>query len=512
MAKFGPRCKVPPGGTGVRGMQVGRRTVLGGVLALPWVQVAQGQVAHRISVVHFNDFHSRHEAVDAQTLTCTAGATCFGGSARLAAALHGLRADAEADGRGVLLLDGGDQFQGSLFYTAHRGLAELAVQHAIGVDAMVLGNHEWDGGPAALGQYVTLAQFPVLAANVVTGEPSLQRLRPYAMFDRAGLRIAVVGVTTTEALVTSSPGPGVQITDPAAALAAAAAAARGEGAQFVIALSHLGLAADLALTGVPVVIGAHSHLLLSNTEPGAVGPHPTRSPGGALVVQAGAYGRYAGRLDLDIGADGTVLGHGGAVAHVGLDGPADPSVAAIVAAYGRPLAAVRVAVIGHVPAALDHVSCRLGPCPLGALVTDAMRRAAPGADVAIMNAGGLRTGLPAGAITLGQVLDMMPFGNALATLELSGVDLAATILHGDGLRTRGGYPQLSGARVVDGRVELGGPDAWRPIDPAATYRIVTNNFLRGGGDGYVVLRDRAIRPYDLGPGLAETVARALDGS
>ena len=493
-------------------MNMERRAMLGGVLALPWVSRAQGQVAHRISIVHFNDFHSRHEPVDARALTCTADDTCFGGSPRLAAALHGLRAAAVADGRAVLLLDGGDQFQGSLFYTAHRGLAELAVQHAVGVDAMVLGNHEWDGGPALLGQYLAQAQFPVLAANVVTDEPGLQRLRPYALFDRGGLRIAVVGVTTMEALTTSSPGPRVQITDPAMALAVATAAARAEGAQFVIALSHLGLPVDLRLTGVPVIVGAHTHTLLSNTEPAAVGPHPTVSPSGALIVQAGAYGRYAGRLDLDIDADGTVLGHGGAVSHVGLDGPVDVSVAAIVGEYGRSLAAVRTAVIGHVPAALDPTLCRIGPCPLGDLVTNAMRRAAPGSDVAIMNTGGLRTGLPAGPITLGQVLDMMPFGNSLATLELRGVDLAAAILHGDSLRPRGGFPQLSGARVVDGRVEVGGPDAWQPIDAGATYRVVTNDFLRGGGGGYVMLRDRAIRSYDLGPGLAETVARALDGS
>ena len=483
--------------------------MLGGVVALPWVTRAQGQVVARLSIVHFNDFHSRHEPVDARTLTCTTGETCFGGSARLAAALHGLRQAAEADGRAVLLLDGGDQFHGSLFYTAHRGLAELAVQHAIGVDAMVLGNHEWDGGPVALGQYVAQAQFPVLAANVITDEPGLQRLRPYALFDRAGLRIAVVGVTTTEALVTSSPGPRVQITDPIPALAKAVAAAKDEGAQCVIALSHLGLPLDLLIAGVPVVIGAHSHFLLSNTESAAIGPHPTLSPGGVRIVQAGAYGRYAGRLDLDIGADGTVLGHGGAVAHVGLDGPADPSVAAIVAAYGRPLAAVRTAVIGSLPAALDHVTCRFGPCPLGVLVTNAMRRAAPAAAVAIMNAGGLRTGLPAGPVTLGQVLEMMPFGNALATLDLRGGDLAATLIYGQTLRTRGGYLQISGARVVDGRVEVGGPDVWTPVDEAATYHVVTNNYLRGGGDGYAVLHDRAINPYDLGTGLAETVARAL---
>ena len=493
-------------------MRLGRRAVLGGVAAWPWVRVAHGQAAHRISVVHFNDFHSRHEAVDSQALACSAGDACYGGSARLATAVRAQRAVAEADGRAVLVLDGGDQFQGSLFFTAHQGLAELAVQHAIGVDAMAVGNHEWDAGPDVLARYVAQAQFPVLAANVDSDLPGLARIRPYALFERAGLRLAVVGLTTPVAMETSSPGPRVRITDPAAALAVAAAAARAEGARCVIALSHLGLPADLVLTGVAAVVGAHSHLVLSNSEAEAVGPYPTRAPGGAVVVQAGAYGRFVGRLDLDVAADGTLLGYGGDVRHVGLDTVPDPTVATIVAGYGAPLRAVREGVIGHLPAALDAVSCRVGPCALGALVTGAMRRAAPGSAVAIINAGGMRTGLPAGPITLGQVLDMLPFGNALATLELSGADLAAAVRHGMGLVGRGGFPQMAGVRVVEGRVEVERGADWAAVDPAVLYRVVTNSYLRGGGDGYAMLRDRAVRPYDLGPGIAEILARALDGS
>jgi len=491
---------------------VSRRAILAGVVAAPWIRVAHGQVAHRVSLIHFNDFHSRHEAVDSKQLTCAVGDTCYGGSARLATAIRGARIAAEADGRAVLTLDGGDQFQGSLFYTAHQGLAELAVQHAVGVDAMVVGNHEWDGGPDLLSRYIAQAQFPVLAANVESDLPGLQRIQPYALFERGGLRLAVVGLTTPVAMVTSSPGPRVRITDPAAALMRAAVAARTAGAQCVIVLSHLGLPDDLALTGVPVVVGAHTHLVLSNTEAEAAGPHPTRSLSGAIVVQAGAYGRFVGRLDLDIAANGTVLSYGGDVRHVGLDTVPDPAVATIVAAYGASLKGVREGVIGHLPAALEVLPCRVGPCALGDLIAGAMRRAVPGTAVAIMNAGGMRTGLPAGAITLGQVLDMLPFGNALCTLELTGTDLRNAILHGTGQRGRGGYPQLAGARVLDGVVEVDGDGAWVPIDPAATYRVATNSFLRGGGDGYAVLRDRAMRPYDLGPGIAEIVARALDKS
>ena len=477
-------------------MTATRRSLLVALGTLPLTRRARGQVAHRLTVLHLNDFHSRHEAVDGRALTCGTGAQCFGGSARLAAALLAERRAAEADGRAVLVLDAGDQFQGSLFFTAHRGMAELAVQHAIGVDAMVLGNHEFDAGPEVLGRYVAAARFPVLAANVdASDEPALTgRLRRYAMFERGGIRVGVVGVTTTEALTSSSPGPRVRIGDPAVALATAVGEARAAGAQLVIALSHLGVLADATLGGVAVVVGGHSHTLLSNTEAGALGPHPSVSPGGALVVQAGAYGRYAGRLDLDLAADGSVLAYGGAVSHVGLDAAEDPAVAEIVAVYAAPLAAVRRTRIGVLAEALPIDTCRFEACAFGTLVAEAMLRAAHGAEFAVMNAGGLRTGLASGPLTLGDVLDAMPFGNTLATFDILGADLEAALEHGRAMRGRGGFLQVAGRG---------------PIDPGRVYRVATNNFLRTGGDGFVVFRDRALRAYDAGPSIAEITAEAL---
>ena len=503
------------------GMVLTRRFMLGALGTLPLTRLAHGQAAHRLTLLHLNDFHSRHEPVDGRAMSCAAGREgCFGGSARLATRIAAERAAAEADGRAVLLLDGGDQFQGSLFYTAHKGMAELAVQHAVGVDAMAVGNHEFDNGPGTLGRYIAAARFPVLSANVdVSAEPELSgRLRPYALLDRGGIRVGVVGLTPTETLTSSSPGPRVRITDPALALARAAADARAEGAKLVVALSHLGVLRDATLDGAAVIIGGHSHTLLSNTEAGALGAHPSVSRSGVLVVQAGAYGRYLGRLDLDLQADGTVLAHGGDCLHVGLDLPEDPAVAAIVASYAAPLQAVRREQVGVLPEGLGNEGCRFAACPLGSLVASALLQAAQGADVAIMNAGGLRTGLRAGPASLGDVLDALPFGNTLATLGLSGTDLRAVLEHGLSLPGRGGFPQVAGlswdwdlTRPAGNRItraEVGG----RPLDPNRTYQVATNSFLRGGGDGYAVLRDRAIDPYDAGPGVAELVADRIGRS
>ena len=169
-------------------MTLSRRALIGAVGTLPLARLARGDPAHRLTLIHMNDFHSRHDPVNARTLSCTSGEGCFGGSPRLASAIRAQRAAAEADGRTVLLLDGGDQFQGSLFFTKYHGMAELAVQHAVGTDAMAIGNHEFDQGPAVLGAYAKAARFPLVSCNIdASAEPALAgRIKPWTIIERSG--------------------------------------------------------------------------------------------------------------------------------------------------------------------------------------------------------------------------------------------------------------------------------------------------------------------------------------
>jgi 5'-nucleotidase len=140
-----------------------------------------------------------------------------------------------------------------------------------------------------------------------------------------------------------------------------------------------------------------------------------------------------------------------------------------------------------------------------------------GADVALMNAGGIRTGLPGGNVTLGDVLTMLPFGNTVAHLRLTGADLRDAVVHGLSRPGVGAFPQLAGLRLdwnaltrTLSRLELRRPNgSFVPVEPSQLYTLVTNNFLRSGGDGYLMLRDRAIGPYDAGPGLDVVVMDAL---
>ncbi|HEV7455399.1 MAG TPA: 5'-nucleotidase C-terminal domain-containing protein [Roseococcus sp.] len=505
-----------------------RRRVLAGLpvsalLASPALRPARAQSVSRVALLHLNDFHSRHEPIAASGATCRPGEACFGGSARIATAISQAREAARADQRPALLLEAGDSFMGSLFFSHHEGLAEAAVQRAWGVQGFALGNHEFDKGPATLARYIEAAGFPVLCANLdATAEPALAgRVLPTVTFRNGPARLVVVGLITPDTPAISSPGPNLRITDPAEAAERAVWAARREGPATVVLLSHLGLAEDARLAarvpGVDAIIGGHTHLRIA---PPRLVDGPDRP---VLIVQAGAYGRFLGRLDLDLAADGTVLHHAQAMTELEAALAEDAAVAAIVAEYAAPLEAVRRAVVGRLPEAFTLEGCREQPCAMGNFVAEAMRRAV-GAEIGWSNAGALRTSLPAGDVTRGDTLAAFPFGNTVARLTLRGDALRAALENGlsrlpepsgrfpqlAGLRFRADASRPVGERALEVEVEEA-PGEWRPLDPARAYRIATNDFLRRGGDGYADFAERALEAVNDGPLLEEVVVRALGG-
>ncbi|WP_137127704.1 bifunctional UDP-sugar hydrolase/5'-nucleotidase [Roseomonas sp. HF4] len=511
-------------------MRLPRRLLLGAALAAPVLRPARAQAARAVRLLHVNDFHSRHEPVARATgAACRADAPCLGGAARLVGGIAAARAEAAAAGRAVVAVDAGDQFMGSLFYTHHRGLAERAVMQAWGCEAMTLGNHEFDNGPEVLARFAEGAGFPILAANIdARAEPLLSgRIRPFWETTKADARIAFVGVITPETPLLASPGRNLRFADPAEAVARAIAEIRARGPATVVVVSHLGLGADRRLAaevaGIDAIVGGHSHTLLA-PEPDAEGPAPLLVAGrdrDVRIVQTGAYGRFLGRLDLDLAADGRIAAHGGAPLALDAAVPEDARVAALVADLARPLAETRRRPVGTLSSALPNAGCRRGECALGSLVTQAMLDRIPGAEIAITNGGGLRAGLPGGQVTYGDVLTVLPFGNTIAVMGLRGADVVAALENGlsQGAGTAGRFPQVAGIRfawdpaAAPGsrvrQVEVAQGAGFVPLDPGRVYRVVTNDFMRRGGDGYVMFRDRALDPYDTGPVLDETVAEAI---
>lgn len=479
-----------------------------------------------LTILHTNDVHGRLAATPPFGSVCTethkAENKCLGGAARLAGAISAAR----AEGGHVLLLDAGDQFQGTLFYTHYKGQAAAQVMNRLGYDAMAVGNHEFDDGPAALGRFAKRIDFPLLAANMdVSAEPRLAGLvAPWVVLETGGERVGIIGLITGETPTISSPGPDVRFSGVLQSLKGAVVALQEMGIDKIIALGHVGYAGDMelarAIDGVDIIVGGHSHTYLSSDDPGAAGPYPTlvTSPNGqtVLIVQAYQWSRFLGRLDVSFDAAGQVRAWQGAPIPMDNRIPKMASVAALVAKLNEPLHEIRNEVVGQSEFALGNGNCRSGECALGNLVADIMlwRTRAEGSEVAIANGGGIRAGLPAGAVTRGDILQVLPFGNTLATFGLLGSDLLKVLEHGVARPGGGGFLQVAGLRydwdaarpagARLGQVAVRGADgAYAPLDEARLYRVVSNNFLRRGGDGYNVMRDKAHDAYDFGPVLAD---------
>lgn len=491
---------------------------------------------YELNILHINDFHSRIESINKFDSTCSAEEEgkkeCFGGAARLKTAIDQRRQ--ALSGKNVLLLNAGDNFQGSLFYTTYKGAAEAEFLNLMKFDAMTVGNHEFDDSEDGLATFLDKVQFPVVTANVKAAAASKlgDRIKPSLVLDVGGQKIGIVGAVTNDTPELSSPGPNVTIADDVQSITAAVQDLKGQGVNKIIALTHVGYPRDLAqiakIPDVDVVVGGHSHSLLSNTDPKAEGPYPTMvdNPGGykVPVVQAASYSKYLGDLVVNFDDNGVVKDAKGDPILIDSTFTPDPAVIARVAELAKPIEELRKKVIGSSegPIEGDRKVCRVKECSMGNLVADAMldRTKNQGITIAFQNGGGLRASIDGGDVTQGEVITVLPFQNTLATFEATGADIVKALENGVSQIDQGAgrFPQVAGlkfsfdqskavgSRVSDVQVKEG--DNFAPIDPAKTYKVATNNFMRGGGDGYSIFKEGK-NAYDYGPDLADVTAEYL---
>jgi len=492
---------------------------------------------YQLNILHFNDFHSRVESINKFDATCSAAEEakneCFGGAARLKTAIDQRRA--ALAGQNVVVLDAGDNFQGSLFYTTYKGAAEVEFLNDMKIDAMTVGNHEFDDGEGPLAAFLDKARFPVVTANLVIDDQSKlgNRIKKSIVLTIGGQKIGIVGAVTTETPELASPGPHVKITDDAAAISAEVDALKSQGVNKIIALTHVGYPRDVEkigkIAGVSVVVGGHSHTLLSNTDPKAAGPYPTMvdNPAGykVPVVQAASYSKYLGDLVVTFDDNGAVKGANGDPILLDSSIKPDPAIAARVLEMAKPIEELRKKIIGSSQGPIEGAReiCRVQECSMGNLVADAMldRTKGQGISIAIQNGGGLRASIGGGDVSMGDVLTVLPFQNTVATFQLTGANVKAALENGlsqidDGA---GRFPQVAGlkysfdkskppgSRLVSVEVQEG--TEFKPLDPEKTYGVVSNNYMRAGGDGYTVFAKDSKNAYDFGPNLESVVADYL---
>ena len=392
---------------------------------------------------------------------------------------------------------GGDLFSPSVMSGLTQGAQMVEMMNAIGTDIAVVGNHEYDFGPEVAARNFAASAFPWLGANVLgpDGTPA-GGLAATRIIERGGFRIGFFGVITPETDVLSSPGEGISFAPVMETARAAVETLRAEGAELIVALTHLDIAEDRALAaqvkGIQLILGGHDHIPIAFHE------------GGVPIFKAGYDAHYLGVVDLHLEwverrgkkslavlPEWRLVSTAGVAPHSGVQALVDKHEATLDAELG--------VVIGATAVELDsrRASVRTGETNFGNLVAEAMRRGV-GAEIGLTNGGGIRgdrTYEAGAALTRKDVLTELPFGNTVVLMELTGADLLEALENGvsrveDGA---GRFPQVAGVRLVydpaapaGSRVveaDVGGA----PLDPSRSYTVATNDYMAGGGDGYASL-------------------------
>jgi 2',3'-cyclic-nucleotide 2'-phosphodiesterase (5'-nucleotidase family) len=437
----------------------------------------------RVVLLYTNDLHGQVEPLSGQS----------GGLVNLVSLIDQVRAE---DPDRTLLLDAGDTMQGTYVANSTRGEVVVEAMNIAGYDGWAMGNHEFEWGPGTLRARISQARFPALAANLydaTTGQ-LWDAVKPYTIVQAGHVRVAIVGLSApnTPALTKPQNVTGLEFRPAGETLRSILPEVQAQ-ASLIIVLSHLGIEGDRALAqavdGIDVIVGGHTHLALARPE----------VVNGTLIVSAGSKGQWLGELDLEVDTgtgkvtsysrDDLLLPVAGKVSPVNLQ------VRKLVDAALAQVAATKNQPIGKTARALEPA--REGEFALGNLVVDGMRSTGVGdgqpVDVAFHNNAGMRAGLPKGPITYGQLYDVLPFNNQLMAMDLTGAQILRILEHS--VTDRAGSLQVSGlsfrfdfSRPASRRVleaTIGG----QPLDPEKTYRVVTIDFLAGGGDGFKTFLD-----------------------
>lgn len=446
-----------------------------------------------ITILHTNDMHGHlTPEVDKSLAPATQK---VGGAAYMSGLVRQKRAQHPGH---TLLLDAGDIAQGTPISNLFSGRPTVEFMNHLGYDAGTIGNHEFDWGPATLAALIHDAKRPIVCANLVevaTGAAPAG-VKPYIIKQIDGVNVGITGVVTpsTPNMSFKQNVSPFRFENEVQTLKTLIPRMRRNGARVIIVLSHLGLKEDKALAeqvpGISVIVGGHSHTALKDPE----------LVNGTVIVQAGKYMRYLGCLDVTLDRkSGKVIDYtrkDELVPVLDLKISPDPVVAGLIARYQARIGPAMDQVLGQAAQDLTRTpAAGQGDSILGDVVTDALRTKVD-ADVAVYNAGGIRSDFNKGPIKVSDVYTLLPFDNYLVTLKLTGDQLLRLVAQGVG--DSHGTIQVSGLTFrigAGGRpydVKVGG----QPVDPAKTYRVATVDFLAEGNDGLLVFKEVKDRVYD----------------
>jgi len=452
-------------------------------------------------VVHTNDVHARIVPADGGM-----------GYSKLATMLKAGRAITD----NILLLDAGDVTHGTNLANMFEGETVGVLLDMLGYDAVAPGNHDFNYGTDRLLEAADIAEkytdIRVLSANVLDSDGYLL-FQPYQVYDFNGFKVAVVGLTTPDTATKTHPNnvKGVYFAnDEIFEIGQVAIDMAREYVDYIIVLGHIGLDPDgesgltsdqivSRIKGIDLFVDGHSHTTLKEG----------MKIGDSLIVSTGEYLKNLGVVQIHVkgnkvtatypmlipAADVLAPEDSKLAKEWGISAvPNDPEVDEYVGYMTAQLEGRLGEIIAYVPEKLDgeRANVRTKPTNLSRLITRAMTEES-GADFTITNGGGIRASMDAGNVTIGDVINVLPFTNIITVAEITGADVYAALEHGYRMLPgeNGGFSQTDlqvvynrfaepGKRIL--RVLLNG----KLIDKNATYKVATNDFMAAGGDGYTM--------------------------
>ena len=431
-----------------------------------------------------------------------------GGSAKAA----WLFQEAERRNPNTLILDGGDSPYNTDLANISLGQSSVDVMNAQGYDATVLGNHDFDYSFENLLSLAERAEYAMLSANTYWKDGSYpEQFAPYIVKEVGGVDVAIVGLTDDGSKATThfSNTQDIEFHDQWEVGQDVVAKADAE-SDVVILLSHLhGANNDVPtkIDGIDMEIGGGNDIF----------GRPLNIED-TVVVNPGGVGTCVNQTNLNV-KDGQVLGYTFNQIILSSDVPEVEAVNEIIAGYQADLDAQMEEVIGQCASDIAWSSplVRTQESPLGNLAADALRDYCD-ADIAIQNGGGIRAGLTAGDVTVGDIFAMLPFDNKVTLVEVTGQTVWDALENGvSGYpETYGQFPQVSGIHYTfDGSKPAGErivsvtlPDG-TPLDMDGWYTLACNDFMCGGGDGYTMFN--VLNPEDGGDGNGEMAVQELPG-
>ncbi|MGW8169848.1 MAG: NAD nucleotidase [Sulfurovaceae bacterium] len=536
---------------------------LGFALVFNIQYLAASQKPFELTILHINDHHSHLEP---EPLELSSNGKTYeieaGGMARVASLIKTLKSRS----KNPLVLHAGDAMSGTLYFTLFKGQADVELMNEMGFDTFTLGNHEFDEGDEVLARFIDKAKFPIITANVeaLKGSTLYDKWKPYIIKEIDGHKVGIIGLETAQKTSASSrPSNAISFYDEIFRTQRYVDELHSKGIDKIILLSHFGYENDQRLAqkvkGIDVIIDGDSHSLLGDFSAiglAAAGEYPTiisKDDGSKVcIAQAWEYSKVLGELHVVFDDKGNVASCGGKAHLISGDSiylkdakgnkkqidkknlyalqstlknsgsmnivKDDKKVAKKLSVYKDQIKSKSAEVIGSIGEDLRHIrvpgktydGIEGGLLPLGSelapVIAASFYQASLRADACIQNAGGVRSSLHAGEMTVGGVYGLLPFSNTLVEVELSGAEVKQTfedalINFYDNYGSDGSFPYAyalrydidmsrpKNNRVYNLEVKERKSGKWMPIDMSKRYVIVVNSYISEGRDGYTTLQE-----------------------